>query len=315
MEDAKAAAGEHCKVVAVTVLTSLDDDDLASVGVPGGAHDQALRLADLAQEAGLDGIVCSGHEVGAIHKRWKHGFFVVPGLRPDTGSSADQKRIVTPASRAGRWGERACHWPPDQPRGRPGRCRARHRSHALNAPRAMTTYRLAEPVDVPAIRALIERGYRGDSARRGWTHEADLLEGDRTSEAEIAAIVTRTGPAHAAGRARRTRSSAPWTATDLGRETAYMGMLCVDPALQAGGLGRELIARIEGAGRAGFRRAHDGAHRGGSPRRAHRLLRTARLCANWRTASVPAAAGRAVPDGRAGTATSGLITGLATYPS
>lgn len=96
MEDAKAAAGEHCKVVAVTVLTSLDDDDLIHVGVRGGAHDQALRLADLAQEAGLDGIVCSGHEVGAIHKRWKNGFFVVPGLRPESGVVGDQKRIVTP---------------------------------------------------------------------------------------------------------------------------------------------------------------------------------------------------------------------------
>lgn len=96
MEDAKAAAGEHTKVVAVTVLTSLDDGDMASMGVGGSAYDQALRLADLAQEAGLDGIVCSGHEVGAIHKRWKKGFFVVPGLRPSDGTLGDQKRAVTP---------------------------------------------------------------------------------------------------------------------------------------------------------------------------------------------------------------------------
>lgn len=97
MEDAKAAAGEHTKVVAVTVLTSLDDGDLARIGVNATAHDQALRLADLAQEAGLDGIVCSGHEVGAVHRRWKSGFLVVPGLRPaEAGNHADQKRIVTP---------------------------------------------------------------------------------------------------------------------------------------------------------------------------------------------------------------------------
>ncbi len=96
MEDAKAAAGEHCKVVGVTVLTSLDDGDLAATGINGSAHDQALRLADLAREAGLDGIVCSGHEVGEVHRRWKDGFLVVPGLRPAGGSLADQKRTVTP---------------------------------------------------------------------------------------------------------------------------------------------------------------------------------------------------------------------------
>jgi orotidine-5'-phosphate decarboxylase len=97
MEDAKAAAGEHCKVVAVTVLTSLDEGDLSATGVSCSAHEQALRLAELAHSAGLDGIVCSGHEVAGVRRQWKDGFFVVPGLRPNDGkSSADQKRTVTP---------------------------------------------------------------------------------------------------------------------------------------------------------------------------------------------------------------------------
>jgi orotidine-5'-phosphate decarboxylase len=96
MEDAKAAAGEHCRVVAVTLLTSLDEADMAATGISGSAHDQVLRLADLAQSAGLDGIVCSGQEVGAVHQRWKNGFFVVPGLRPAGEAMGDQKRAVTP---------------------------------------------------------------------------------------------------------------------------------------------------------------------------------------------------------------------------
>jgi len=100
MEDAKAAAGERCKVVAVTVLTSLDEGDLAATGAIGTPYDQVMRLADLAHSSGLDGIVCSGHEVAAVHNQWKDGFFVVPGLRPADGAartgSGDQKRIVTP---------------------------------------------------------------------------------------------------------------------------------------------------------------------------------------------------------------------------
>jgi orotidine-5'-phosphate decarboxylase len=96
MEDAKAAAGENTKVVGVTVLTSFDDKDLSRIGINDSPHDAALRLADLSHEAGLDGIVCSGHEVGEIHKRWKDGFFVVPGLRLPDGKKGDQKRIVTP---------------------------------------------------------------------------------------------------------------------------------------------------------------------------------------------------------------------------
>ncbi len=96
MEDAKAAAPIGCKVVAVTVLTSLDASDLASAGVTGSPHDQVLRLTAAAREAGLDGVVCSGNEVAAAHKLWPQGYFVVPGVRPADGAVSDQKRVVTP---------------------------------------------------------------------------------------------------------------------------------------------------------------------------------------------------------------------------
>jgi orotidine-5'-phosphate decarboxylase len=96
LEDAKAAAHPDTRVVAVTMLTSLDDDDLAATGVAGSVHDHVLRLADLAREAGLDGIVCSGAEVKAAHRAWPKGYFVVPGVRPSDGVVGDQKRVVTP---------------------------------------------------------------------------------------------------------------------------------------------------------------------------------------------------------------------------
>ena len=96
LEDAKAAAPAGTKVVAVTVLTSLDGDDLASIGVASNSHAQVERLAALAQEAGLDGIVCSGQEVSAARKKWKDGFFVVPGIRPLNAHTGDQKRVMSP---------------------------------------------------------------------------------------------------------------------------------------------------------------------------------------------------------------------------
>ncbi len=96
LEDAKAAAPEGTRVVAVTTLTSLDDDDLASIGVAGGASAQVTRLAALARTAGLDGVVCSGAEVAAVRKQWPKGFLVVPGVRPADGAAGDQKRVVTP---------------------------------------------------------------------------------------------------------------------------------------------------------------------------------------------------------------------------
>ena len=96
LEAAKAAAGPATKVVAVTVLTSLDGEDLKSIGVRSEPREQVERLAELARSAGLDGIVCSGAEVGTAKAAWPGGFFVVPGVRPPGSDASDQKRVVTP---------------------------------------------------------------------------------------------------------------------------------------------------------------------------------------------------------------------------
>jgi orotidine-5'-phosphate decarboxylase len=96
LEEAKAAAPAGTKIVAVTVLTSLDEADLAATGVNGSPHDQVERLAALAKSAGLDGIVCSGNEVKTARRAWANGFFVVPGIRPAEGNGGDQKRVMTP---------------------------------------------------------------------------------------------------------------------------------------------------------------------------------------------------------------------------
>ena len=96
LEEAKAAAPASTKVVAVTVLTSLDSSDLTATGVDGDAQAQVGRLAALARSAGLDGIVCSGAELKVARPAWPAGFFVVPGLRPADAAAADQKRVMTP---------------------------------------------------------------------------------------------------------------------------------------------------------------------------------------------------------------------------
>lgn len=98
LEDAKAAAPDGTKVVAVTMLTSLDGSDMTSIGLKPDPHEQVMRLAELARSAGIDGIVCSGEEVKAAHAAWKDGFFVVPGVRPADAHVGDQKRVVTPRS-------------------------------------------------------------------------------------------------------------------------------------------------------------------------------------------------------------------------
>lgn len=92
------------RLLAVTVLTSLDEDDLAHQGVAGPARAQVVRLAELARRAGIDGIVSSPREIEAIRAACGDGFdIVVPGIRPGGGATQDQKRVMTPgeAVRAG----------------------------------------------------------------------------------------------------------------------------------------------------------------------------------------------------------------------
>ena len=98
---ATAAAAEHGDnrplVIAVTVLTSLDGDDLAGVGQMGPPASQVERLARLAQSCGLDGVVCSPAEIAVLRLACDTGFnLIVPGIRPAWASSGDQKRIMTP---------------------------------------------------------------------------------------------------------------------------------------------------------------------------------------------------------------------------
>lgn len=85
-------------LIAVTVLTSLDEADLAAVGQEGPIGDQAQRLAGLAQESGLDGVVCSPREIERLRASLGADFtLVVPGIRPHWAAEGDQKRVMTPA--------------------------------------------------------------------------------------------------------------------------------------------------------------------------------------------------------------------------
>jgi len=91
-------------LIGVTILTSLVDDDLEEIGYSGSPADNVLRLAALAEESGLDGVVCSPLEVGPLRAQRSAGFrLVTPGVRPAGTSVDDQKRIMTPgdAIRAG----------------------------------------------------------------------------------------------------------------------------------------------------------------------------------------------------------------------
>jgi orotidine-5'-phosphate decarboxylase len=107
LEVAKACRGQHLprpKILAVTVLTSLSQEDLKRVGVRSGVESQVVRLANLAREANMDGVVASPHEVARIRRECGRKFLIVtPGVRPAKAALDDQKRVMTPeaAIRAG----------------------------------------------------------------------------------------------------------------------------------------------------------------------------------------------------------------------
>jgi len=96
--DAAHTSNTAQQILAVTVLTSMNSNDLNEVGVPGQLPDQVLHLATMALEAGCDGIVSSAHEVRNLCARLGHNFLAVtPGVRPAGAAHGDQARVVTPA--------------------------------------------------------------------------------------------------------------------------------------------------------------------------------------------------------------------------
>jgi orotidine-5'-phosphate decarboxylase len=96
-DKADAAGRDRPLLLGVTVLTSLKDAELGEIGMPADAAGQVLKLASLAQSAGMDGIVCSPLELGMVRAEFGREFLVVtPGIRPAWAAAQDQKRIMTP---------------------------------------------------------------------------------------------------------------------------------------------------------------------------------------------------------------------------
>jgi orotidine-5'-phosphate decarboxylase len=97
-QEAARSGKSRAYLLGVTVLTSFKESELKDIGVPASVTEQVLRLASLAREAGLDGVVCSPQEIEIIKKELGKDFLVVtPGIRPDWAAAQDQKRIMTPA--------------------------------------------------------------------------------------------------------------------------------------------------------------------------------------------------------------------------
>ena len=89
------------QILAVTVLTSIDDTTLADTGVSGGAGAQVMRLAALTFDAGVPGLICSPIELPALRAKFgRQPLLVTPGVRPTGSDAGDQKRALTPREAA-----------------------------------------------------------------------------------------------------------------------------------------------------------------------------------------------------------------------
>lgn len=106
------------------------------------------------------------------------------------------------------------------------------------------TVRIATPADMPRLHPVIERAYRGDSARQGWTHEADLLSGERIDDDTLRAMMA--DPAQVLLIAEDGDVALGCVSlTARGDGLVYLGLLCVDPTRQAAGIGKTIIAAAE----------------------------------------------------------------------
>jgi ribosomal protein S18 acetylase RimI-like enzyme len=105
--------------------------------------------------------------------------------------------------------------------------------------------RLATAADLSALHPVIERAYRGDSARAGWTFESDLLSGPRTDIDTLTAILQSAPDRLLIALGDDGAPIGCVQVTDRGAGIAYLGLLCIDPLLQAAGLGRQLIDAAE----------------------------------------------------------------------
>ena len=103
-DESKVLKGKRAVVLGVTVLTSMDRQQLNRVGVIRSVKNEVIHLSKLCKGAGLDGVVCSGKEIKLLRRVIGEDFvLVVPGVRPNSSKSDDQKRIVTPTN-AALWG-------------------------------------------------------------------------------------------------------------------------------------------------------------------------------------------------------------------